>query len=151
MDMAGYSKMDIMSMSEEEIKKALEEEGRDLPEHTIYFMVEELKRREQFEEAVLTVDDEYPEDEESSEESEEAEKTSEDEVAEEPQAEETGEEPELTEEELEAQKKEEDRMLIEEYQKSRKKTLRFALIGAGVAAIAVTAFILYLYGSGALS
>ncbi len=142
--MAGYSKMDIMSMSEEEIKKALEEEGGDLPEHTIYFMVEELKRREQFEEAVLTVEEDSDLEESDGDVEEGLEEESDDEGVE-------SEEPELTEEELEAKKKEEDRILIEEYQKSRKKTLRFALIGAGVAAVVVTVFILYLYGSGALS
>ena len=43
--MAGYSRMVIMSMSEEEIKRVLTEERETLSDHTAVLMVEELKRR----------------------------------------------------------------------------------------------------------
>ena len=43
--MSDYGRMEIMRMSDEEIKEILKKEGELLPDDTLVLMVEELKRR----------------------------------------------------------------------------------------------------------
>ena len=59
--MAGYGRMTIMSMSEEEIKRVLTEERDTLSDYTAFMMVEELKRREEQGEQALPTAEELEE------------------------------------------------------------------------------------------
>ncbi len=47
--MPGYSKMDLMRMSDDDLQKILKEEGESLPGYTISMIVEELKARMEME------------------------------------------------------------------------------------------------------
>ena len=79
--MAGYGRMTIMSMSEEEIKRVLTEERDTLSDYTAFMMVEELKRREEQGEQALPTAEELEELEEVDEDAEELEDGEEDELA----------------------------------------------------------------------
>ncbi len=189
--MAGYSRMDIMSLSEEEIRRILKEKYDTLPDYTVCLMVEELKKREEYRgaskgEEKISEDTEdfleqwrteHPgeEDEPTGEESEDGEKedfeggsvtadgfesdqTDTDSLAEnkseclcdetKPVFEELreGEDGEETAEKSRENVSEELRRM----KKERRNILIFALTGAGITALAIVCFLLYLHFSGEL-
>lgn len=145
--MAKYSRMVIMSLSDEEIGEILEKEGESLPDYTVYMMVEELKRRK-----------EHPEEDSAFFESEDAEDFREEKDLEEADFDEE----ELAEEDFEEEEDEESFDLgdgekiekeikaIEEEQAERKKTLILASGATAVAALAIVGFLVYLALSGQL-
>ena len=150
--MAKYTRMIVMSMSNEEIAEVLEKEGESLPDYTVYMMVEELKRRKEHPEEQ---DAELEQDEEEAfEESYEGSLEEEDSV-------EMEEGEELDLEELQAgitdeayedlsdeERAEKARLAIEMEQESRKKTLIMALVATGVTALAIVGFVIYVVLSG---
>ena len=148
--MAKYTRMIVMSMSNEEIAEVLEKEGESLPDYTVYMMVEELKRRKEHSEEQ---DAELAQDEEEA-----FEESYEGSLEEEDSAEmEEGEELDL--EELQAgitddedlsdeERAEKARLAIEMEQESRKKTLIMALVATGVTALAIVGFVIYVVLSG---
>jgi hypothetical protein len=150
--MAKYTRMIVMSMSNEEIAEVLEKEGESLPDYTVYMMVEELKRRK---EASL---EECPEEELEAMEEQTAQDEAQDEALEEELEEEyrhpldfeelfdPDPDRDLSDEEL-AEKK---RRALEEEQASRKKTLILALAATGVTALAIVGFVIYVAVSGQL-
>lgn len=148
--MAGYSRMDIMSMSEEELCRVLKEEGDVLPDHTLCFMVEELKRRKENPQCEETEEDlsetkafleswEAENPEEFSDDAEDA-------YAEENDPENVDGEDADAEED---QEKNSEESLIA-LQRERRHTLIVALTGAGIAAAGIIGFFLYLYFTGQL-
>lgn len=164
--MPGYSRMDLMKMSDEDLRKVLKDEGDNLPGYTVSMIVEELKNRMEMEEqgkggpaeglsedGLFEEDFENSENEESlsdadTEGSKSAEENEEDGENKEDEKDEENEEDEenLTEEE----KLQKEMKRLEEQQKDRKKTLIIASIAAGIAALAVIGLILYLYFDGQL-
>ncbi|MBQ7846973.1 MAG: hypothetical protein IJ344_01680 [Clostridia bacterium] len=152
--MAGYSRMIIMSMSEEEIREVLSKQSDTLPDHTVSMMIEELKKRaEMAEEEEQTADEtsdalakeQLPEEDLSKE---DAEWDDEEEDSEEQEEEALDEE--LSDEEREAKRLEKQIKALEMEQKDRKKTLILACVGTAVAALAIVGFMVYLAVSGQL-
>ena len=146
--MAKYTRMIVMSMSNEEIAEVLEKEGESLPDYTVYMMVEELKRRKEAsleecpEEELKAMEEQTAQDEELEEELEEEYRHPLDfEELLDPDP-----DRDLDDEEL-AEKK---RRALEEEQASRKKTLILALAATGVTALAIVGFVIYVALSGQL-
>lgn len=165
--MAGYGRMTIMSMSEEEIKRVLTEERDTLSDYTAFMMVEELKRREeQGEQALPTAEEleeleEGDEDAEELEDGEDAEETPENEEDYEfvENIEDIADVEELDPEDLDESLSDEQRAEIkrqrqieelEKIKEDRKKTLILACVGTVVAALAIAGFMIYLSVSGQL-
>ncbi|MBQ8399029.1 MAG: hypothetical protein IJX08_03575 [Clostridia bacterium] len=154
--MAGYSRMIIMSMSEEEIREVLSKQSDTLPDHTVSMMIEELKKRaEMAEEEEQTADEtsdalakeQLPEEDLSKE---DAEWDDEEENADAEEQEEEALDEELSDEEREAKRLEKQIKALEMEQKDRKKTLILACVGTAVAALAIVGFMVYLAVSGQL-
>ncbi len=161
--MAGYSRMTIMSMSEEEIKRVLTEERDILSDYTAFMMVEELKRREeQGDEPLPTIEElealeEVDEDTEELEDGEDPENEEDYEFVEDIEDIENVEE--LAPEDLDESLSDEQRAEIkrqrqieelEKIKEDRKKTLILACVGTVVTALAIAGFMVYLSLSGQL-
>ena len=148
--MAGYGRMEIMRMSDEEILEKLKSEGEDLPDYVAVMMLDELKRRK--EEGSAEEEDaenaggleNLEELEEDYADAEDFEDGEEDEEAEEDLDEDGEDAEELTPEE-ELQRR------IDEAQKEMKERKRTLIIASAVAvgaAILMIGFVLYLKLSG---
>ena len=144
--MEEYSRMDLMRMTDEDLRKLLKEEGEKLPTFTVLMIVEELKRREETpESAYEEIVDDANEVEDDSEESDgEDDDADAGEVKEE--TEEVGEEEDLTPEERLKNELE----TVEKLKKERTKMLVIASVAAVSAALLIVGFVLYLYFSGQL-
>lgn len=151
--MAGYSRMVIMSMSEEEIREVLSKEIDTLPDHTVSMMIEELKKRAEMteeEEAQIadeSIEEQLPE-EDLSDEDTQWDDEEEDEDADDQEDDALDED--LSDEEREAKRLEKQIASLEQEQKERKKTLILACVGTAVAALAIVGFMVYLAVSGQL-
>ena len=162
--MAGYGRMTIMSMSEEEIKRVLTEERDTLSDYTAFMMVEELKRREEQGEQALPTAEELEEGDEDAEELEDGEDPEENPENEEDyefveNIEDIADVEELDPEDLDESLSDEQRAEIkrqrqieelEKIKEDRKKTLILACVGTVVAALAIVGFMIYLSVSGQL-
>ena len=162
--MAGYGRMTIMSMSEEEIKRVLTEERDTLSDYTAFMMVEELKRREEQGEQALPTAEELEEGDEDAEELEDGEDPEENPENEEDyefveNIEDIADVEELDPEDLDESLSDEQRAEIkrqrqieelEKIKEDRKKTLILACVGTVVAALAIAGFMIYLSVSGQL-
>ena len=145
--MDGYSRMEIMRMTDEDLRRILKEEGEKLPTYTVAMIVEELKMRaETPESAYEEIDDEVNEaDEESAENGEDDGDEDGTDCCEEPQ------EPEADDLELSPeerlQKQIED---AEKLKKERGRMLVIASVAAVATALLIVGFMLYLHFSGQL-
>ena len=153
--MAKYSRMVIMSMSDEEIAEVLKSEGASLPDHTVYMMVEELKRRkEQPQEEAYDADAEEDLQQPLEAEEDLLEDLSDYEVVEDLEELENLTEEDLdeslTEEERDRRKKERAIKELEQEQQERKRTLILASVATAVTALAIVGFMIYLFATGQL-
>lgn len=153
--MAKYSRMVIMSMSDEEIAEVLKSEGESLPDHTVYMMVEELKRRkEQPQEEACDADAEEDLQQPLEAEEDLLEDLSDYEVVEDLEELENLTEEDLdeslTEEERDRRKKERAIKELEQEQQERKRTLILASVATAVTALAIVGFMIYLFATGQL-
>lgn len=142
--MEEYSRMDLMRMTDEDLRKLLKEEGEKLPTFTVLMIVEELKRREETpESAYEEIDDEVNEVEDASEDNDEEDADADPEEEKE-ETEEDGEKEDLTPEERLQNEIE----TVEKLKKERTKMLVIASVAAVSAALLIVGFMLYLYFSG---
>ena len=138
--MDDYSRMDLMRMTDEELRKILKEDGERLSTFTVSMIVEELKRREETpESAYEEIDDEVNEIEDESGDADEADDSDDDKEREE---DEDG--AELSPEER-LQKEIE---TAEKLKKERGRMLVIASVAAVAMALLIVGFVLYLYFSG---
>lgn len=155
--MASYSRMVIMSMSEEDIKRVLTEERDSISDYAAFMMVEELKRRKELAESGEELSITEEETDLQDEQDEEGELPEDYEFVE--NIEDIEELEELEEEDLDESLSDEQRAEIkrqrqieelEKIREDRKKTLIFACVGTVVTALAIVGFMVYLSLSGQL-
>ncbi len=139
--MPGYSRMDIMRMSDEDLQRILREEGETLPGYMVSMVIDELRSR---------VEEKGKSEEELTEE-ETVEEVSEEESLSE-YSDDNGEDEEyedVIEEDLsEEEKCQRELLRLEEEKKERKKILIISSAAAGVMAIAVIGMIVWFYLNG---
>lgn len=145
--MAKYTRMIVMSMSDEEITEVLKKEGDSLPDYTVYMMIEELKHRKEAAEKLSEEQAEGPLESFSEQDTEDLEEEglAEENFDFEELSEEGGEE--ILDDEARAEK---EQMALEAEKASRKKTLLLALSATGATALAIVLFVIYLAVSGQL-
>lgn len=154
--MASYSRMVIMSMSEEDIKRVLTEERDSISDYAAFMMVEELKRRKELaesgEELSITeesdLQDEQDEEGELPEDYEFVENIEDIEDVEELEQEDLDES--LSDEQRAEIKRQRQIEELEKIREERKKTLILACVGTVVTALAIVGFMVYLSLSGQL-
>ncbi|MBQ8214991.1 MAG: hypothetical protein IJX08_02720 [Clostridia bacterium] len=155
--MASYSRMVIMSMSEEDIKRVLTEERDSISDYAAFMMVEELKRRKELaesgEELSITegesdLQDEQDEEGELPEDYEFVENIEDIEDVEELEQEDLDES--LSDEQRAEIKRQRQIEELEKIKEDRKKTLILACVGTVVTALAIVGFMVYLAVSGQL-
>ncbi|MBQ9129321.1 MAG: hypothetical protein IJX59_01005 [Clostridia bacterium] len=155
--MASYSRMVIMSMSEEDIKRVLTEERDSISDYAAFMMVEELKRRKELaesgEELSITeeesdLQDEQDEEGELPEDYEFVENIEDIEDVEELEQEDLDES--LSDEQRAEIKRQRQIEELEKIKEDRKKTLILACVGTVVTALAIVGFMIYLSVSGQL-
>ena len=139
-----YSRMDLMRMTDEELRKILKEDGEKLPTFTVLMIVDELKRREETpESAYEAIDDEVNEIDDGAEEDEEQA------GEEEPDDADPDKEPEEEDEDLTPEQRAQKELeTIEKLKKERTKMLVIASVAAVSAALLIVGFMLYLSFSG---
>ncbi len=155
--MASYSRMVIMSMSEEDIKRVLTEERDSISDYAAFMMVEELKRRKELaesgEELSITeeesdLQDEQDEEGELPEDYEFVENIEDIEDVEALEQEDLDES--LSDEQRAEIKRQRQIEELEKIREERKKTLILACVGTVVTALAIVGFMVYLSLSGQL-
>lgn len=141
--MEEYSRMDLMRMTDEDLRNLLKEEGEKLPTFTVLMIVEELKRREETPQSAY---EEFGGDMNEADDGikDNADDAEEDETEQEP--EEAANDADLSPEE----RLQKDIETVEKLKKERTKMLVIASVAAVLAAILIIGFMLYLYFSGQL-